>query len=325
MSVLLTGGAGFIGSACLRRLLRDGRDVVVLDNLDSTLYPRRLKRRQLEWAARAGRFEFIEGDVRDKVVLGGIFRRHEVEQVVHLAGIAGVRLSVERPSMFFDINVAGTSCVLEVARSHGVDDFVLASSSSVYGGREDVPFRESDSIEQTASPYAASKRAMESAARTDQELHGGHVTCLRFFTVYGPRQRPQMAIHKFMRRMAAGEPIPMYGDGSSGRDYTFVDDIVDGVMRAMERPGGFRIYNLGGDRVVRLRELIECVGAVVGVEPIIEQLPEQPGDVPLTCADISRARRELDYEPTTTLEDGLERMWRWLNARPTQPTHAAAE
>ena len=325
MSILLTGGAGFIGSACLRRLLEGGDEVVVLDNLASTLYPTELKQRQLEWAAHAGGFAFVEGDVRDSAVLEAIFERHDIDCVLHFAGVAGVRMSVERPSVFFDINVTGTSTVLDTARSHGVDDFVLASSSSVYGGREDVPFRENDPVQQPASPYAASKRAMELAAQTDQQLHGGHVTCLRFFTVYGPRQRPQMAIHKFMRRMARDEPIPVYGDGSSGRDYTFVSDIVDGVMRAMQRQDGFRIYNLGGDRVVRLDELITLIGQTVGVEPRIRQLPEQPGDVPLTCADISRARDELGYAPETTLEEGLERMWRWLQSGRRDIRPAAAE
>lgn len=311
MTILLTGGAGFIGSACLKRLLIEGHEVVVLDNLDSTLYSRRLKEEQLAWARRAGSFEFVEGDVRDGTMLGGIFDRHEISHVLHLAGVAGVRLSVEQPSLFYDINVTGTATVLEVARAHGVASFLLASSSSVYGARHEVPFREDEPVDAPESPYAASKHALEMLARTHHKLHGGDVTCLRFFTVYGPRQRPQMAIHKFMRHMAEGEPVPMYGDGTSGRDYTYIDDVVDGVMRAMRRLDGFRLYNLGGARVVRLRDLIDSIARTLGVDTAIQRLPRQPGDVEVTSADISKARRELGYEPQTELEGGLKKMWEW--------------
>lgn len=311
MTFLLTGGAGFIGSACLAQFLRDSKDVVVLDSFESTLYERQLKEKQLEWARKTGDFEFIEGDVRDEVLLRQIFSEHDISRVLHIAAVAGVRPSIEKPALYYDINVTGTSRVLKVGREHGVENFVLASSSSVYGGNEKTPFAEMDPVDRPVSPYAASKRAMEILARTDQELHGGNITCLRFFTVYGPRQRPQMAIHKFMRLMEQGEPIPMFGDGTSGRDYTFLNDIVDGVMRSIEHLDGFQIYNLGGDRVIRLRELIDAIGKVIDVEPQINQLPMQPGDVVITNADISKARRELGYEPQTSLEEGLEKMWAW--------------
>jgi UDP-glucuronate 4-epimerase len=311
MTILLTGGAGFIGSACLARFLRDGREVVVVDNFEETLYGRELKERQLEWARGFGAFEFVEGDVRDEALLGELFGAHDVELVLHIAAVAGVRPSIEKPALYFDVNVTGTQRVLQVGRAHGVEDFVLASSSSVYGGNEKTPFSESDPVDDPVSPYAASKLAMEVLARTDQKLHGGNVTCLRFFTVYGPRQRPQMAIHKFMRFLHEGKTIPMYGDGTSGRDYTYVDDIVDGVMGAIEGLDGYRVYNLGGDRVVRLRELIDKIAEVVGVEPQIEQLPMQPGDVEITNADVSRARDEIGYEPQVGLEEGLRRMWGW--------------
>jgi UDP-glucuronate 4-epimerase len=311
MTILLTGGAGFIGSACLSRFLQDGEDVVVVDNFEPTLYDRSLKEAQLAWARESGDFEFIEGDVRDEALLREIFSARDISLVLHIAAVAGVRPSIEKPALYFDTNVTGTTRVLQVGREYGVEDFVLASSSSVYGGNEKTPFSESDAVDSPVSPYAASKLAMEILARTDQHLHGGNITCLRFFTVYGPRQRPQMAIHKFMRLMEQGESIPMFGDGSSGRDYTYVDDIVSGVMGAIENLDRFRIYNLGGDRVIRLRELIDAIATVVGVESKIDQLPMQPGDVMITNADISKARQELEYEPQTTLEEGLEKMWAW--------------
>jgi UDP-glucuronate 4-epimerase len=285
--------------------------VVVLDSFESTLYGRPLKERQLAWARKSGDFKFIEGDVRDEALLRQLFSEHDISLVLHIAAVAGVRPSIQKPALYFDTNVTGTARVLKVGREHGVENFVLASSSSVYGGNEKTPFSETDPVDKPVSPYAASKLAMEIMARTDQHLHGGNITCLRFFTVYGPRQRPQMAMHKFMRLMVQGESIPMFGDGTSGRDYTFLDDIVDGVMGAIEHLGGYRVYNLGGDRVIRLRELIATIGHVLGVEPRIDQLPMQAGDVMITNADISAARRDLGYEPQTSLEEGLEKMWAW--------------
>ena len=311
MSVLVTGGAGFIGSACLRRLLERGEDAVVLDAFETTLYERGAKERNLQWAGDAGDFTFVEGDVRDEALLEQIFADHAIDRVLHFAAVAGVRPSIQKPVHYYDINVTGTAKLLKVGRAHGVTDYVLASSSSVYGGNEKTPFAEADRVDQPISPYAASKLSMEVLARTDQHLHDGNITCLRFFTVYGPRQRPEMAIHKFMRLMSQGESIPMYGDGTSGRDYTYVDDIVSGVMGALDHLDGFRVYNLGGDRVVRLRQLIETIADVLGVPPQIDELPMQPGDVEITNADIDRARHDLGYEPQTRIEEGVAKMWEW--------------
>lgn len=310
-TVLLTGGAGFIGSGCLRALLEAGAKVVVVDNFDETLYPRHIKERYFPTHPS---LTLVETDLRQKDVLKNIFQTHNIDAVLHLAALAGVRPSIQNAPSYFDVNVTGTSILLETAQEAGVKRFVLASSSSVYGANTKTPFAEEDRVEHPESPYAASKRSMELLARTFQKLHDVHVTCLRFFTVYGPRQRPEMAIHKFMRLMEQGEPIPMFGDGSTGRDYTYIDDITQGVMSALARPDGFKIYNLGGDRVVLLRDLIATIGEVMGVEPKINQLPQQQGDVPLTCADLSLARRELDFAPQTSIRDGLEKMWAWYQS-----------
>jgi len=309
--ILVTGGAGFIGSACAVRLLNQGHRLVVLDAFETTLYGAERKRRNLEWMRQHGSFDFEEGDIRSVETLERLFEAHRFDAVLHCAAVAGVRPSIEKAPYYVDVNVTGTARLMERAREAGVERFYLASSSSVYGGNDEMPFAETDPVDDPISPYAASKRAMELYARNFQHLYGGEVVCLRFFTVYGPRQRPGMAIHKFMRILDQGGTIPMYGDGSSGRDYTYIDDIVEGVISAMERSEGFRIYNLGGDEVIRLRELIGQIAETVGTDPNIEQLPEQAGDVEVTNADITRARRELDFEPDVELREGLERMWAW--------------
>jgi UDP-glucuronate 4-epimerase len=252
---------------------------------------------------------FVEGDIRDVETLEKTMKG--CDAVVHLAAVAGVRPSLDNPSHYYDINVTGTSNVLEVGRALGIDRYAIASSSSVYGGNTKTPFAESDPVNEPVSPYAASKRSLELLVGTAQRLHGGNMSCLRFFTVYGPRQRPEMAIHKFMRLLVAGESIPMFGDGTSGRDYTYIDDIVAGVRQSLDRADGFNIYNLGGDEVVLLRDLIATIGEVVGVEPNIDQQPMQKGDVFVTNADLTKSRAELDYVPTTSIRDGIEKMWAW--------------
>ena len=312
MRVLVTGGAGFIGSACAAALLDRGDDVVIVDDFEPLLYPRTLKERNLRWVAEHGDATLHEVDIRDRDVLDAVFAEAHVDAVVHLAAVAGVRPSIQHPALYYDINVTGTANVLAAGREHGVTKFVLASSSSVYGGNEKTPFAETDPVEHPISPYAASKRALEIQAWTDWKLHGGDIACLRFFTVYGERQRPEMAIHKFMRIMAEGGTIPMFGDGTTGRDYTYIDDIVDGVLRTVDRIDGYRVYNLGGDEVILLRDLIAEIGRVTGTEPNVEQLPMQPGDVLVTNADLTRSRAELGYEPQTTLSVGLENMWTWF-------------
>ena len=310
MKILLTGGAGFIGSAVLVALLKRGDEVVVVDAFEETLYPRWRKEKNLEWARTFGEFEFHEVDIRDAASMSSLVAP-ELDAVIHLAAVAGVRPSIEKAPLYFDINVTATSLLLELGRKAGLQRFVLASSSSVYGNNTKVPFAETDDVSNPISPYAASKYALEVLSKTHVNLHGGHVSCLRFFTVYGPRQRPEMAMHKFMDLIAKGESVPMFGDGRTARDYTYIDDIVSGVIATLDRPDGFKVYNLGGDRVVHLDELIATIGRIVGREPVIQKLPMQPGDVPLTNADLTISSAELGYDPQTTLEAGLEAMWQW--------------
>jgi UDP-glucuronate 4-epimerase len=305
MEVLVTGGAGFIGSHVVERLDARGDRVTVLDNFND-FYDPAIKRGNLRGMPSV---EVVEGDLRDEALVAGLLRRG-FDLVVHLAAMAGVRPSIADPMLYSDVNVRGTQILLEGLKS-GRTRLVFASSSSVYGANEDVPFREDADIHRPVSPYAATKRAGELLCYTHHHLYGTPVTCLRFFTVYGPRQRPEMAIHKFVRRCLEGRPIPFFGDGSTRRDYTYIDDIVDGVLRACERKEGYAIYNLGESQTISLSELVAAIGAVTGVEPILDRQPMQPGDVLVTYADVSKARRELGYEPTTPLRAGLELFLEW--------------
>ena len=313
MRVFLTGGAGFIGSACMVAMLERGWQVVCVDNFEETLYDRERKEYNLAWAREHGDFHFEEIDIRDAEALARVLdEQGPFDLVLHLAAVAGVRPSIPKAAYYFDINVTATASLLALARARGTERFVLASSSSVYGGNEKVPFAETDPVDSPVSPYAASKRSMELLCSTDVSLHGGQLSCLRFFTVYGPRQRPEMAIHKFMRRIDEGHTLPMFGDGTSGRDYTYIDDIVQGVMAAIDhQPSGYSVFNLGGDQVILLRELIDAIAEVVGEPAQIEQLPDQPGDVPMTNADLTHSRQAIGYDPQTSLRDGLQKMWDW--------------
>ncbi|MCC6749387.1 MAG: GDP-mannose 4,6-dehydratase [Deltaproteobacteria bacterium] len=317
MRVLVTGAAGFIGSSVSQRLLERGDAVVGLDNLDP-FYDPALKRANLAALAQLPGFAFREGDILDGALLDEVLAPG-IDRVVHLAALAGVRPSIAAPERYMRVNVEGTTRVLEACRRHGVRHLVVASSSSVYGARSRTPFSEEDACDRPASPYAASKRATELVCATFHELHGLGVSCLRYFTVFGPRQRPEMAIHAFVRKALAGESIPRFGDGSTGRDYTFIDDIVAGTIAALDRQdGAFRIYNLGRSTPVLLRELIDAVGRATGTAPRIEVLPDQPGDVPITCADTSRAEAELGYRPQVSLDEGLARFVAWIRT----PTRA---
>ena len=317
MRVLVTGGAGFIGSHVCERLLARGDEVVVLDNFND-FYDPALKRENARALAGA---EIVAGDIRDPQCVRSLLRRG-FDAVIHMAAMAGVRPSILDPLHYADVNVRGTLMLLEELR-HDRTRFVFASSSSVYGENERIPFREDDDIHQPVSPYAATKRAGELFCRTHHHLHGTPVTCLRFFTVYGPRQRPEMAIHAFVRKCLAREPIPFFGDGTSRRDYTYIDDIVDGVVRALDRcQQGYRIYNLGESQTVSLTELVEEIGRATGVEPILDKKPMQPGDVLVTYADVSLARAELGYEPRTPLAVGLARFVAWYRERAATPVPA---
>lgn len=318
---LVTGAAGFIGSHVVEALLAAGHAVVGLDNFDD-FYPRAVKERNLAGALASKAFRLVEGDVRDAALLAGLMRADMV--VVHLAARAGVRPSIQQPALYASVNVLGTATVLEAARAAGVRRFVFASSSSVYGDSAPVPFREDWPAVEPISPYAATKRAGELLCAAYAHLFPLRIAALRFFTVYGPRQRPDLAIHAFTRRTAAGEAIPFYGDGSAERDYTYVDDILGGVLGAVAwtgeaaGPGGaFEIVNLGESRTTRLDRLVEVIAAALAAEGLpsvvrLERLPPQPGDVRRTCADVSKARRLLGYAPATPVEVGIPRFVRWF-------------
>ena len=312
MRTLVTGGAGFIGSNLVDRLLSDGGEVLVLDNFDD-FYDVGRKRANLVEASRSPRFRLVEGDIRDAGLVDREVAGFRPEAIVHLAARAGVRPSIEQPLVYADVNVLGTVNLLVAAsRSAPLPRFVYASSSSVYGDRDDAPFRETDSVDLPVSPYAATKRACELLAHTFTHLHGLPTTGLRFFTAYGPRNRPDLAIAKFVGLVDRGKSVPMFGDGSTRRDYTYVGDIVDGVVRAIDRCSSHRIYNLGNSSPIPLRDMIAAIGEALGKTPIIERFPEQPGDVRQTYADISRASAELGYAPRTTFREGLARYVEWM-------------
>ena len=315
MRVLVTGGAGFIGSHVCEHLLARGDEVTVLDNFND-FYAPALKR---ENAAALRGARVVEGDIRDAGLVARLFAEGRFEGVVHLAAMAGVRPSLLDPLLYTDVNIRGTQVILRELERRPEVKLAFASSSSVYGANDRVPFREDDDIHRPISPYAATKRAGELLCYTHHHLYGTPISALRYFTVFGPRQRPEMAIHAFVRLCLARRPIPFFGDGTTRRDYTYVADIVDGTVRALDRAQGFEIYNLGESRTISLSELIAAVGRACGVEPILDRKPMQPGDVLVTYADVSKARARLGYDPHTTLEQGLERFLEWYRARPAQP------
>jgi len=308
---LLTGGAGFIGSHLAHSLLERGDRVVALDNLND-FYDPALKRRNLDLLSANDGFRFVEGDIRDRAAVGAALDAGRPDAVIHLAAMAGVRPSIEQPALYTDVNVSGMSIVLEETVAREISKFVFASSSSVYGERKDPPFRETDAVDHPISPYAATKKAGELLCHTFHALHGLHVSCLRYFTVYGPRQRPEMAIHKFARLITDGKPIPVFGDGSSARDYTCVSDIVSGTVLALDRCSGYRIYNLGGSGRTTLSELIRLLSSALAREAVIDRRPSQAGDVSLTSADVTRAETELGYRPRVAIAEGIRRFAEWF-------------
>jgi UDP-glucuronate 4-epimerase len=321
MKVLMTGAAGFIGSHLSERLLNNGWIVIGVDNFDD-FYDPQIKRRNIKGCLKNKNFQLVEADIRDSVALdktigGG------VDIIVHLAARAGVRPSIEKPLLYADVNINGTMVLLETAKKHKVNKFIFGSSSSIYGNNKKVPFSEDDNVDFPISPYAATKKAGELICHTYHHLYGICITCLRFFTVYGPRQRPDLAIHKFAKLIEQGKPIPVYGDGTMMRDFTYIDDIIDGTVAAINHLSshesratghGFNIYNLGESRLITVNDLIAEIEKALGKKAVKEYLPPQPGDVERTYADVTKAVKELGYKPDTTIQAGLAKFVKWLRA-----------
>ena len=317
MHILVTGGAGFIGGHLCRRLLDEGHRVTAVDNFDP-YYDRSIKEEGIEDLHGRANFHFVEQDINNTGFMRSMLDGQSLDAIIHLAAKAGVRASIENPVGCAHFNITGTQSMLEFAHQMDVQTFIFGSSSSVYGNNEKVPFSEGDAVHHPISPYAASKRSGELLAHTYHHLYDMTVHCLRFFTVYGPRQRPDLAIHKFARQLLAGEPITMYGDGTTSRDYTYIDDIVDGVTSSLHRAHAlgdpeYEIINLGGSETTQLKELIAGIGTALGIEPEIKRLPRQPGDVDRTYADIERAQELLDYAPDTPIEEGLQLFADWAH------------
>lgn len=310
--ILVTGGAGFIGSTLIDRLLTSTKArISCVDNFDP-FYDVQQKEGNIAQAKKNSRYQLFCADITDKKSMDAIFREAKPKIVVHLAARAGVRPSLANPAAYHRTNVEGTLNILECARDHAVERFVFGSSSSVYGVSSRVPFKETDALHYPISPYAVTKIAAEQLCRVFHRYHGMSVACLRFFTVYGPRQRPEMAIAKFARKILDGETIDMYGDGSSSRDYTFVEDIVDGVIAAMEKPIAFEIINLGNSHAVRLKDLLSTLASITKIQPRIRRLPDQAGDVPITFASVAKAKRLLGYKPKARIREGIARYVQWL-------------
>jgi len=311
MSVLITGGAGFIGSHVASSLLDRGERVVIVDNFND-FYDPAIKRRNVLELQSHGTPDIHEVDILDVEGLRRVFAHASPQAVIHLAAWAGVRPSLERPALYSNVNVTGTVHLLELARDFQVPCFIFGSSSSVYGGSRRVPFTEEDPADNPVSPYAATKRAGELLCRTYSHNFGLNITCLRFFTVYGPRQRPEMAIHKFARLIWDGREVPVFGDGSSRRDYTYVDDIVQGILNAVRVNPGFAVINLGESQTVSLLDLIRLIEGALGRKAHLQFLPDQPGDMAITYADISRARQMLGYNPSTPVQEGVRKFAEWF-------------
>jgi UDP-glucuronate 4-epimerase len=310
MRILVTGGAGFIGSHLVEKLLATGHAVSILDDFND-FYDPQIKHANIQGVA--AQIAIHRVDLRDSAAVNSLFHREKFDVIVHLAARAGVRPSICQPQLYYDTNVSGTLHLLEAARLTGIGRFIFASSSSVYGISKTVPFSESLHLTQTISPYAATKIAGEFLCSTYSHLYGIRAVALRFFTVYGARQRPDLAIHQFTKRIHAGEPIDQYGDGTTKRDYTYIDDIIQGVMAALEYEGPlFDLFNLGESDTIQLKDLIASIENVLGRKAQINHLPEQPGDMPVTCADISKARRLLAYDPSTPLSVGLPKFVDWF-------------
>ena len=313
MKVLVTGGAGFIGSHLVERLLADNHTVAVFDDFND-FYDPKIKRANI--SAFAKQIAVNDVDLRDGAKVANVFQKEKFDAIFHLAARAGVRPSIQQPQLYYDTNVVGTLHLLEAARANGVERFIFASSSSVYGAAKNVPFSEEEHLTQTLSPYAATKIGGEFLCSTYSHLYKLRIVALRYFTVYGARQRPDLAIHQFTRKIHAGEAIDQFGDGTTRRDYTYIDDILQGTMAALKYDGGlFDVFNLGESDTIQLKDLIAAIERTLGKKAKINKLPEQPGDMPLTCADISKARKLLGYNPATPLAVGLPKFVEWYLAQ----------
>ncbi|MFH1721000.1 MAG: GDP-mannose 4,6-dehydratase [Candidatus Altiarchaeota archaeon] len=309
-SVLVTGGAGFIGSHLCERLLSEDNGVVCLDNFND-FYPEAIKRQNIVDCLKDKNFSLEEIDLLDADGLDRLFSKKNIEKIIHLAAYAGVHPSIKNPRLYCEANVTGTVNLLEVARKNEIKNFVFGSSSSIYGINSKMPFNEEDFVGTPISPYAASKRSGELLCHVYGHLYGLNIACLRLFTVYGPRQRPDLAIHKFTKLIDSGASINMYGDGSSARDYTYVADILNGIMAAFEKEFRFEIINLGNEHPIKLKRMIEVIEESLQKKAKINQMPDQPGDVPITYADIGKAKKMLNYQPTVSIEDGIKRFVEW--------------
>ena len=310
-TVLITGGAVFIGSHLTEGLLTRGYRVICLDNFD-TFYDPQIKRDNISPLLENLKYTLIEGDIRDIKLLKDIFFKEKIDAVMHIAARAGVRPSIKEPILYYDVNVHGTMNLLEMAKEYSIKKFIFASSSSVYGENEKVPFEEEDNVDYPISPYAATKKAGELICYTYHHLYNIPIACFRFFTVYGPRQRPEMAIHKFTRLIYEGKPIPVYGDGTTKRDYTYIEDIIDGLISVLHTEFSYEIINLGESRTIGLKELICLIEENLHKKALIEWLPLQPGDVPVTYADIGKARKLLGYNPGTDIKEGIKKFVKWF-------------
>jgi UDP-glucuronate 4-epimerase len=310
MNILITGSSGFIGSHLTELLLSENNNVVGLDNFDD-FYPRSFKESNMKIALGNSNFKFYEGDIRNTDLIKEIILDNKIDYVVHLAAKAGVRPSILDPKEYYDVNVNGTLSIVEAMKQTSCVNLVVASSSSIYGDQVKVPFDEEDKVDHPISPYAASKKSTELLTHVYAHLYKMNITNLRFFTAYGPRQRPDLAIHKFTRLIDQGVKIPVFGDGNTARDYTYIDDIVDGIRKSMLNMSGYKIYNLGESKLIKLNELISTIEFHLGKKAIIERLPEQPGDVKQTFANIEKAKFELNYNPQFDFNKGIELFTNW--------------
>lgn len=313
MNILVTGAAGFIGSHVCEHFIQLGNSVIGLDNFDD-FYPIKFKELNLAGLKKSNQFRFYKADIRDNKALNEIFSHCEVEIVIHLAAKAGVRPSIESIEEYYDVNVNGTVSLLEAMRKNDVRKMLFASSSSIYGNNAKVPFSETDPVDNPISPYASTKKSGELLCHVYNHLYNFDITCLRFFTVYGPRQRPDLAIHKFTKLIDEGNPIPFYGDGSTSRDYTYIDDIVEGINCAINHINGYQLFNLGESNVITLNHLVKTIENTLNKNAILNRQPMQPGDVTKTYADISKAKSEIGYDPKFDFETGIKEFVKWYKS-----------